>query len=190
MLALEVIGLGDARQQRFDDCIGISQPPFANHSAGEVAFARFDDGNAARAQGLEIGLGRGVAPHIHVHCGGHDHGSGSREVECGEEIFGESVGKAGQGRRRCGCHQQRVNRLRHADVFHRRIQRRVGIELGEHFCNDLFARKRGEGQGTHKLLRSGGHNNLNANAAVLQASRNLSSLVCSDSARNSQCDFH
>jgi len=80
---------------------------------------------------------------------------------------GDALGKLGDGVR-CGRrHQERVDRLGHRDVLNSGVEIR-GFGIGpEHAGYDLLARERSKCQGTHELLRSGGHHDLHTHAAFL-----------------------
>src|SRR5208337_678876 len=138
----------------------------------------------------QVLLGRCMTPHVHVHRRSHHHRSRGRQVQRGKKILRQPVRKARKRRCRRWSHQQRINRLRHANVFHRGVQRRIGVALREHLGDHFFSGQRGKGQRTHKLLRRGGHHHLHPHSAILQPSCNLGCLVCGDATRNSQCNFH
>ena len=53
---------------------GSAMRPAPDRAAGQVSGAGFDDADTALAQNIEICLGGGVLPHIHVHRGGDKNG--------------------------------------------------------------------------------------------------------------------
>ena len=82
------------------------------------------------------------------------------EIERGQKIVGNALRKFGQQVCRSGYNQERINGLRHRDVFDGRINIGLGIAVAgdsKHFGNYFFAGERREGKRAHKLLRSLGH---------------------------------
>ena len=88
---------------RLEDRGRLGQPADAPLPARrELAGARLDHVHAARVQGLEVGLRRGVLVHAVVHRRRDQHRRGAREVGGGQEVVGLSRGKLGdrvRGRR-------------------------------------------------------------------------------------------
>ena len=93
----------------------------------------------------------------------------------------------------CGSHEQSINRLRDCDVFDGCIN--VGslfamIGRRKHSSDNFLSGKRGEGEGTHKFLRGLGHDDLHADAAVLQKADDFGGLISSDAAGDAEGDLH
>ena len=60
----------------------------------------------------------------------------------------------------------------------------------EHAGNDFFSGERGEGERTYKLLGGARHDDLHADAAVLQQADNFRRFVGRDAAGDAERDFH
>ena len=91
----------------------------------------------------------------------------------------------------CGNDYQSVNRLRYGDVLDGRVN--VGLaagRLGKHSSDDFFSGQSSEGERSNKLLSGSGHDDLHANAAVLQQADNFGGFVCGNSAADSKGNFH
>ncbi len=132
-----------------------------------------------------------MIPHVDVH-GGCDHDrSGGREIKGGEEIAGNALGKVRKNVGGGGSYQQSVDRLRDRDVLDGGVDvRGMLFSLREHAGNDFFAGECGEGERANKLLGGAGHDDLHANAAVLQEPYNLGCLVSRDAAGDSESNLH
>ena len=90
-----------------------------------------------------------------------------------------------------GRYDQSVDGLRYSDVLDRRINVRFGAGIAvEHAGYNFFSGKCREGKRTNELLGGVGHNDLNANAAVLQQADNFGGFVCRDATANSKRNFH
>src|SRR5712691_3404098 len=137
-----------------------------------------------------------MIPHVDVH-GRCDHDwSGGREIEGGEEVGGNALGKVRENVGGGGSHEESVNRLRDRDVLD------SGVDVGgllfsgrehagrEHSCNHFLAGERSEGERANELLGGAGHDDLHANAAVLQEPYNLGCFVSGDSAGDSESNLH
>ena len=79
-----------AQSELIEDVGGLGKSPGAIFSAGHVPLGRFDHGDAAGAQGGDIGLGCGVKPHSDIHCRGRDHRLVGREKERGRKVVGNA----------------------------------------------------------------------------------------------------
>ena len=68
-------------------------PPGArpSHSAGEISRAGSTILHTALAKDLQVGLRRGMIPHVHVHGGGDHDRSRGRQIERGEKIAGDAL---------------------------------------------------------------------------------------------------
>src|SRR6266498_2683271 len=60
----------------------------------------------------------------------------------------------------------------------------------KHASDNFFAGESCKGEGTNELLGGVRHDDLNANAAVLQQTNNLSGFIGGNAATDSQGDFH
>ncbi len=165
--ALEILRDSQRLQHGFDDLFGLGEPPRADHSAGQIAASGLDDANPATTQDVEVPLRRLVLPHVYVHRRRHDYRSRGCQIQGGQKVCGGAVGELGQRVGRCRCHQQCVDRLRHADVLDRGAGIRLRCTVGEHFGDDVLARQSREGQRTHELLRRARHYHLHLDAAIL-----------------------
>ncbi len=132
-----------------------------------------------------------MIPHVDVHRRSHDDWSRGGEIKRGEKVAGDALREVGQNIGSGGRNKQSVNRLRHGNVLDGRVD--VGSVLfarREHSGNHFFAGERGEGKRTNKLLSRARHDDLHANAAVLQQPHNFGCLVSGDAARYSKSNFH
>ena len=64
------------------------------------------------------------------------------------------------------------------------------VPRGEHVGDDFFAGESGKGERPDKLLRGVGHDDLHADAAVLQQAHNFRRLIGRNSAADAESDFH
>ena len=64
------------------------------------------------------------------------------------------------------------------------------LARGKHVGDDFFAGERGKGERANKLLRALGHDDLHADAAVLQQADNFRRLVGRNAATDSERNFH
>jgi len=72
------------------------------------------------------------------------------------------------------CIRDSVNRLRDGDVLDGRVNVRSLLFAGrKHSGNHFFAGERGEGERANELLGRARHDDLHANATVLQEAHNL-----------------
>ncbi len=104
------------------------------------------------------------------------------------EAVSEVREDVGGGRR----DEKQVDALRHGDVLDGAldVRGRVGALGAEHFGDYFFAGERGEGERRNEFLRGAGHHDLHVELFLLQAADELRGLVGSDSARDSESDFH
>ena len=134
-----------------------------------------------------------MVPHVDVHGRCDHHGSGRSQIKCGQKIVGDALRELGENVGGGRHHQQRVNRLRHRDMLDRRIDVGLGILVAagsKHVGDDLFTGERGKSQGANKLLCPAGHDDLHADAAVLQQADNFRRLIGCDAAADSERNFH
>ena len=186
----EILRCTQRFQNRVDDRLVRSQSPRANHAAGQISAAGLDNANAAGAQCCHIGLRRGVLPHVDVHGWSYNCRGLGGEKCSGQEIRSQTAGKLGQNIGCRGNDHERINRLRHGNVFDRRIKIGLLGACAEKIGNDFLAGKRGKRQGPDKFLRRAGHDDLNSYAAVLQQAHNLRCLIRRNAAANAERNFH
>ncbi len=175
-----------------DNQVVLRQPAGAGHAASQIAVAGLDDPHAALAQDFQIRLRGRMVPHIHVHRGRDHDRRGGRQIKRGQEIAGNALRELGENVGRGGHNQQRINRLRDRDMLDGRVDVGLGIFVarGEHIGDDFFAGERGKGERANKLLRPLGHDDLHADAAVLQQANDFRRLVGRNPAADSECNFH
>ena len=94
-LAFQSLPPAQDPKRPFDNDLRRGQTPLPHFSTGQVARFRLHQGDSAPAQNLEIGLRRGVAPHLDVHGGSHDGGSDGGNVERAQEVVPDAVGEFG-----------------------------------------------------------------------------------------------
>ena len=121
----KILGDAEALEGSCDDLFGIGKSSLANHATSEIAAARFDDVDTAVSQDLEVRLGRGMLPHIHVHGGRDDDGRGGRQIERAEEVVGNALRELRDNIGRSRRDQQAVDRLGNGDMLDRRIE--IGV---------------------------------------------------------------
>ena len=117
VFALEVVPNAEHARNRLGDSFHAGKASRARHAAGKVAFIRRDNAHAASSQNINVLLGSGMLPHVHMHRGSDDHWRCCCEKHRRQEIVGDAARKFGQyvGRRRRD--DQGVDALRHSDVF-------------------------------------------------------------------------
>ena len=156
-----------------------------------VACAGLDDLHAALPQNLQIRLRGRMIPHVDVHGGRHDNRRGGREIERGQEVAGDALREVSQNVGRGGRDHERVDGLRDRDVLDGGIDvGRMLLAGSEHAGDDFFSGERGEGEGANELLGGAGHDDLHANAAVLQQADDFRRLVGCNPAGNAEGDLH
>ena len=132
-----------------------------------------------------------MIPHVHVHRGGdHDRNCG-RQIKRGKKVSRDALREVRQNVRGGRDDKQRVNGLRHRNVFDGGIE--VGFMLlagSEHAGDDFFSGERGEGKRSYEFLGGAGHDDLHLDAAVLHQAYDLRSLVRRDSASNAERNLH
>ena len=113
----EIVGVVEDFEGGANDLVVFGEPSAADHAAGEIAAAGRDDPHAALLEGLKIGLGCGMLPHVDVHRRGDDHGRLGGEIEGGQKIVGDAVGEFGEDVGRGGSDDEQVGGLRRVDVL-------------------------------------------------------------------------
>jgi len=167
-------------QRRFDggeDLVRLRHAPEAVLAAGHVALVGADGHDAARLQGGEVRLGRGVLPHAHVHRRGDQHRLVGGEQRGGGQVVGAPLRHLGQdvggGRR----HHQQVGVARQLDVAHLRLVGEV-----EELAVDLVAAQGRERQRRHELRARLGENAAHRRPPLLQAADQFQRFVGCDPA--------
>ena len=171
------------RVGRFDDVVGLGEPAFADPAAGQIAFARFDEADAARAERRHVGAHRVVVEHVGVHRRCHQDWRPRGQVERRQEVVGNAVRKFADdvGGRRNDEQQLRVRRER--DVLD------VGIcALGELIGDHAPVCDRLEGDGADEAPGRAGHDRRHVVAALLQSASDLDGLVGADAAAYAEGD--
>jgi hypothetical protein len=98
-------------------------------------------------------------------------------------IFGQHVGR---GRR----YQDRLDALRHGNVFDSALHIGLRLCFSEHLSDDLAPGKRREGEGRDKFAGMAGHHHLDFDTSVLKLANNLRRLIGCDSSGNPKHDAH
>ena len=161
----------------------LQHAPRTDVAAGLAAFGRTEQAQAARGEGLCVGLGRRVAPHGLVHRRGQGHRRVGGQHQGGQQIVGHALGEARQqvGGGRGDQHQ--VGPFGQLDVAHRRLGGRI-----EQIQMHRMAGQGLEGQGSDELASCTGHHYMDFRALVAQAADQLRALVGGDAAADAQDD--
>src|SRR6185437_15082888 len=120
-------------------------------AAGKIAAVGVHHPHAAFTKDFNVGLRGGVLPHVHVHSRRNHHRSGGGQEESCKEIIGFAMGEFGQNVSRGGRHNERINGLRHRNVFN------GGVDIGllgasaKKICDDFFSTQGGKGERPDKL---------------------------------------
>ena len=187
----KILRRAESFQHSGDDGFIFGQAAGAGHAAGEISGAGLNDLHAALAENFEIRLRRGMIPHVHVHRGRDDDGRGGREIERGQKIAGDSLREVRENVGRGGSDDEGIDRLRDGDVLDGGVD--VGLMLfagREHAGDDFFSGESGEGERADELLGGAGHDDLHADAAVLQQADDFRGLISCDSAGDAESDLH
>ena len=102
---------------RFDDLVGLGEPPLPDPPAGEVAGARVDEAHAPRRQRREVGADRVVFQHVGVHRRRDQHRRAGGEVQRAQEVVGDAVRELADDVRGRGRDQQQPDVGRERDVL-------------------------------------------------------------------------
>jgi hypothetical protein len=172
----------DAERGR-GDVVRFHHAAFAGLAAGLAAAVRTEHVHAARAQLRDVGLGRGVGPHLPVHRRRDRHRRRARKTQCRQQVVGHPMRKVrdeiGRGRR----DDDQVGPARQLDMAHRTLCVLVP-QVAAHLAtgNGLERQRRNE------LARAGGHHDLYLGAALDQAAHQVRALVGGDAAGDAQQD--
>jgi len=160
-------------QAALEDLPGLGQAPLAAVGAGQTALRGLQDDHATSAQDRDVGLGRGVLPHLGVHGGCQHHRAACGEQRAGQQVVGEPVrGSCHQvGRRR--RHHDQVRLLAEPDVRHL-------VHCVPDLARDRLAREGGPGRCAHELERGGGGYDGDVVAGLGEATQQLAGLVGGD----------
>ncbi len=153
---------------------------------------------SALCEEAEIGLRGGVLPHVDVHGGGKDDGSGGGEVEGGEEVGGEAVREAGHETGGARGDGESVDALPCGDVLD--VERLSVVACGDadgSFAGgvpergeDFVAGEGGEGERGDEAAGGAGHGDLDGCAADLESADEFGGLVGGDAAAYAEEDLH
>ena len=146
--------------------------------------------HAALSQRFQVRLCRGMVQHLDVHRRRDDYSSWCCEIECRKKIIGLSVRKFSGCICGAGRYNKRVNGLGDADVVDGGVEIRLLAPRLPQASNDLLTRERRKRKRTHKLLGSSGHDDLYADAGVLQQANDFARFVRGDAATHSESDLH
>ncbi|CEI75692.1 Uncharacterized protein PAE221_01272 [Pseudomonas aeruginosa] len=176
-LALEAVG-GALRQ-----FLGFEHASEADVAAGLAARCRTEQVEAALAQQLGVGLGRGVAPHglVHRRCQGDLRVGGQHQG--GQQVVGHALDQARHEVGGSRCDQHQIGPAGQFDVAHRGFRRRVQ-QIGMH----RMAGQRLEGQGRDELAAALGHHHSDFSALVAQAADQFGALVGGNAAAHAEDD--
>ena len=184
----QVMTAAERIEHRVGNGLRLGHAACADHAAGQIACAWFNNADAALTQRFKVGLRGWVVPHIHVHRGSHQDRRLCGQVHCGEEVVGDAVGEFGQDVGRGRSNDQRIGPLRLADVLNAILfacgftaaidGARVVPEAGD----DLVAGQRGEGEGLDKPGGRRGHDHVDFKGLALQGAHQFRRLVGGNSA--------
>jgi hypothetical protein len=189
-LAAQILRRAESFHHGSDDGFILSEAPRADHAAGQVSRAWFDDPDAALVENLEIRLRCRMIPHVDVHRGRDHDWRSRREIQSGQEIAGNALRELRDHIRSSGHDDEGINRLCDRNVLDGRIQIRFLPARGKHSCDDFFSGKGSEGEGADELLSGAGHDDLHADAAILQQANDFGGLIGCDAAGDTEGDLH
>ena len=151
-------------EHRVGNGLRLGHAACADHAAGQIACAWFNNADAALTQRFKVGLRGWVVPHIHVHRGSHQDRRLCGQVHCGEEVVGLA---------------DVLNAIFFACGLTAAIDgARVVPEAGD----DLVAGQRGEGEGLDKPGGRRGHDHVDFKGLALQGAHQFRRLVGGNSA--------
>ena len=187
-LAGQVMTASERTQHRVCDCIGLCHSAHAHHATGEVARAWVHDQHASLPQDFQVGLSRGMIPHVHVHCRSHKHRRGSCQVHRGQEIVGNAMSKLGQNICRRRSHNQRLGPLRLANMLNPVLFAGCLSGATARFVpqagDNPVPGERSKRERLHETTCGLGHHNVDFQGLSLQGTHQFRCLVRSDPARN------
>ena len=131
-----------------------------------------------------------MLPHVDVHRRSHHNRSGSCQIKSSQKIGSQSLSEFPQNISRRRHHGQRINRLRHRNMLHGRIDIGLLVPRRKHIRNHFFARQSSKREGPYKLLRRPRHNHLHANSALLQQAHNFRRFISRNPAADAQSNLH
>ncbi|MNX80670.1 hypothetical protein D3C86_1123350 [compost metagenome] len=160
---------------------GFEHAPQADVAAGLAAGGRAEDLDVAAFEGLQVGLGRRIAPHrlVHCRCNG-DHCVGGQHQR-GQQIIGNALGQAGDQVCGAGSDQHQIGPFGQFDVAHGRFGRRVQQVQVDRVPGQGLHGQRGD-----ELCAATGHDHAHFGALVDQAANQVGALVGSDAAADAQ----
>ncbi|MNG83339.1 hypothetical protein D3C79_420600 [compost metagenome] len=162
---------------------GIQHPARAHVAAGLAAGVRPPQQDATAGQGIEIGLGGGVAEHLLVHGGRQRDGCRGGQAEGGQQFIRHAGGQARHQVGAGGRDQHQIGPLCQLDVAHARLGGRVQQAVGDRVAGDGL-----QGQGSDELLGGAGHHHPHLGPLIFQAAYQLGTLVGGDPATDTQQD--
>ena len=123
--------------------------------------------------------------------GATHHRSGGCEIQRAEEVVGDALRKLAREHRRLP-EQPASASIAWATAMCSIADSMLACESSraEHIGDDFFSGERCKGERTNKFLRGASHDDLHANAAVLQQAHNFCRLVGRDSAGNAESNLH
>ena len=151
--------------------------------AGHGAVVGTHEDDTAFLQRFDVGHGRGVGPHAHVHRRRREHRLVGGEQHGGGEIVGQAARHARQqigGRRR---HDQQVGIARELDVAHLAL-----VGQGEHVAVDTVFREGLQREGRDELRAGFRQHAAHRGAAPAQEADQFSRLEGGNAARDDQQD--
>ncbi len=178
-------------QNSGDDCVILREASLTDHAASKIARTGFHDLHATFAQNFQIRLGGWMVPHVDVHRRCDNDRCSRCEIQRRQEVRRDALREVSQNIGCGGNNDESIDRLRDCNVLD------GGIDVGlvflagrEHAGNDFFSGERGEGKRLDELLGGAGHDDLHADATVLQQTQNFSCFVRCDSAGDAEGDLH
>ena len=177
-VALEVTG-GKEALDGADDLRRLGQPARPRVASRQPSHSRLDHVDAAPAQHVEVGPGRGVLPHLGVHCRRHHHRRARGQQRGGDEVVGDPGRVPPEDARRGGGHHHDIGGLPQTCV-----RDRVG-PVPQARESGLVGQGR-EREGRDKAGGAVGQDGADAGAAVAQPSQDLHGLVGGDPSAHRQ----
>ena len=132
-----------------------------------------------------------MVPHIDIHRRRDNDGCSRREIQGRQEIRRDALREVSQNIGCRGNDDEGIDRLGDCNMLDGGINIRLVFLAGrEHASNDFLSGERSECEGLDELLGGVGHDDLHANATVLQQTQHFRCFVRRDSAGDAEGDLH